>query len=118
MPTAAEVLAAIAPELATVDETTRNLFLTLADNRTSGGYTADIRPWAVGYLAAHLLTKRGWSGAPGKTVISESVADLSRSYATTGSTDDLDGTSYGAELRRLQAETFFGPRTRMEGSAW
>lgn len=76
----------------------------------ANGLTADT--WfnrANAMLAAHLLTVRARSSSASGAVQSESVGDLSVTYATPATAgQDLDATSYGVEYQRFRRNVFEG----------
>lgn len=109
MSTPAEILAAIAPELSSVDSGRLDVILGLAEDQTGQAY-GSARNHAVALLAAHMLTLGNRAGNGG-AVASAKEGDLAISYAVNQYTDDaLDGTSYGQELKRLRKTYIFGPR--------
>jgi hypothetical protein len=93
-------VALIAPELADLDEDVQDAILAdvaLELDADAWGTHFDM---ASKYLAAHKASMRGRGGA-GAQVTSESVGQVSRSYAVSGSGTDLDSTSYGQDFDRL-----------------
>jgi hypothetical protein len=112
--TVAEILVALAPELATTDPTRLNLVIDLAEIRTGQVYGA-ARPQAVALLAAHMLTLGNRSGGSAGAVTSESVGPLSISYGASGAEGDLGQTSYGVQLLELRESYVFSAMTRTMG---
>lgn len=101
----ADILPAIAPELADADTETH---IELAEGQTGDVY-GDQRPYAVALLAAHMLTLANREGASG-ALESRKEGGLSVSFGA-GSGTALGSTSYGAELERLRASLIMGART-------
>lgn len=114
MATVAEILVALAPELATTDPTRLALVIDLAETRTGQVYGA-ARPQAVALLVAHMLTLGNRSTGTAGAVTSETVGPLSISYGGSGSDGDLGQTAYGVQLLALRSEYVFAPMTRTMG---
>ena len=105
---------ALAPELSTVDAGKQTLILDQVNNieiHDDTWRSAAKANLARRYLAAHLasVTSNG-RGSVGP-VQSESVGQVSRSYAISVAqgSSNLDTTSYGKEYRRLVRNQFGGP---------
>jgi len=110
MPTPAELLTALAPELDSVDEGVKTIHIDLAEQQTGQVFKA-ARNHAVALLAAHSLTLAGREGFGG-AVASKKEGQLSVGFAAVG-TSELSTTSYGAELERLRRSYIMGARTVM-----
>lgn len=94
---------AIAPELSTAALATQTAVLASVELQVNDDAWDDLASTGKAYLAAHLATlaARGASGAAGP-VTSESVGQLSRSYAAPATpSSSLGLTSYGQEYLRL-----------------
>lgn len=93
---------AIAPELASVVTATQNKILAFVDLQFNTTLWGDKLDMGKTYLAAHLgtLSRRAGAGGP---VVSESVGQVSRSYAASIASGAamLESTSYGLEYKRL-----------------
>lgn len=113
MATPAEILEAIAPELADVDSDRLTVVLDVAEALTSTSIYGNeaIRNQAVALRAAHMLTL-GNMAATASNVTSETVGPLSISYDTSAAA--LASTRYGAELAALNRAYTFAPRTRVQ----
>lgn len=109
MPTPADLLTAIAPELDTVDAAIKAVHIDLAEQQTGQVFKA-ARNHAVALLAAHTMTVTGRKGASG-SVAALKEGSLSVSFSANGNTDELAATSYGAELLRLRRAYIMGART-------
>lgn len=113
MPTPADILTAIAPEMVAVDPAVRDVHLELAENQT-GSVFGSARNHAVALLAAHgmtLATREGMGGG----VSSKKEGGLSVSFGRINpmGKSPLDTTSYGAELGRLRRSYIMGARNAL-----
>jgi len=109
MADAAALFDSIAPELAS--EASKTDWIDLADSQTGKVYGAQ-REYAVALLAAHTGTvaqREGMSGA----VNSRKEGQLSVGFGRVNpmGDDNLETTSYGAELLRLRRQMVFSART-------
>lgn len=111
MPTPAELLTALAPELDNVDASIKTVHIDLAEGQT-GKVFKDARNHAVALLAAHTLTMTTRKGTSG-SVASLKEGQLSVGFSASANTDELAATSYGAELIRLRRSYIMGARTVM-----
>ena len=108
MSTASEILSAIASRFD--GAANRDLFLQMAESRTSSTYYGLNRSDAVALRAAHLLTvNEAANASDGENmgpVASKSEGDLSVSYGKlssgAGGDSDLASTSYGRQLLGLR----------------
>lgn len=107
--TPAEILAAIAPELAANPGMATHL--QLAEGQTGDVYGGQ-RNHAVALLAAHSLTVAGRGGYAG-AVTSVKEGQLAMSFAVRADADAMESTSYGQELLRLRRQCVIGARTRL-----
>ena len=103
------ILDAIAPELK--DSSAREIHIELAEKQTGNVYR-DKRNYAVALLAAHTLTVSARRGAAGD-VNNVSEGQLSIGYGRVNPMGDqqLETTSYGAELVRLRKQMVMSART-------
>lgn len=110
MATVAEILVALAPEFAAVDEDRVELIIELAEARVSATYAAAVRSNRVALEAARMLAlgNQSASGA----VASESVGPLSISYATGGT---AGSTRFDADIAAMDAAYVFAAMTRTMG---
>jgi len=111
MPTVSEILSAIAPELDDVDAGVRQVHVDLAEMQTGKAFR-DARNHAVALLAAHTMTvssREGQSG--GVSNISEGSLSIGFGRVNPMGTDQLETTSYGAELIRLRRSYIMSART-------
>ena len=110
MQTPAEILAVIAPDLATLEGAAGAI--DVADMQVGD---CSKRNLLVAYLAAHTLTLslRGASGAAGSAT-SLSEGGLSAGFSGSGLTGSYGQTSYGVEYERLSRGCVFAPRTRVK----
>jgi hypothetical protein len=104
--TPAQILPTIAPEL-TGD---RSAVIALAEMQIKPGLCGEKRPVLVAYLAAHIATIAGRSGASGG-VSGMTEGALSVQFGG-ASKDGLNATSYGAEYDRLSRACVFAAGTR------
>ena len=102
-----EILQDIAPELSEV--VGRDALLELAEAQT-GAVFRSARNHAVALLAAHMMTLAKRKGVSGG-VNSLKEGDLSIGYGKSQSSENLEATSYGAELVRLRRQYIFAART-------
>lgn len=100
MPTPAEIIPIVAPEL--VGNAQLAGAIGLAEEQVSVRHCR--RSLAVAYLAAHTLTL-AQRGGRGGAVASETEGSLSRSFSSTSS-EGLSQTAYGKELERLNRQCF------------
>lgn len=107
MPTAEEILDAIAPELASAPN--KALHLELAEDQT-GKVFGSQRNHAVALLAAHTLTVAKRGGSSGQ-VSSLNEGQLSVSFSGKSDMGQLGTTSYGDELMRLRRQNIMAART-------
>ena len=105
--TPSEILQDIEPELSEV--VGRDTFLELAEAQT-GAVFKSARNHAVALLAAHMMTLSKRKGVSGG-VNSLKEGDLSIGYGQSQSSENLEATSYGAELVRLRRQYIFAART-------
>ncbi len=109
--TAQEILAAIAPEFASIDPSGA---LTIADKQIAPNLGGDQRPMLIAYLAAHILTiANKHNGATG-AMSSISEGNVTATYITAGSkvkSSGLSTTSYGQEYDRLSRACVFAAVT-------
>lgn len=113
MPTPAELLTALAPELDNVDASIKTVHIDLAEGQT-GKVFKDARNHAVALLAAHTLTvttRKGTSG--GVSSLKEGGLSVGFGRVNPMGTEQLETTSYGAELIRLRRAYIMGARTVM-----
>ena len=117
MPTASEILSAIAPRFDA--DANRAMFLQMAESRTSSTYYGENRSEAVALRAAHMLTvSEGANASGGSTtgpVSAKSEGDLSVSYGKVGSgssdsASNLATTDFGRELLDLRKGSGTGVR--------
>ena len=109
MPTADQLLSALAPELDDVDEAVREIHLGLAESQTGKAFR-DARNHAVALLAAHTMTMATREGVAGR-VGSIKEGQLSVGFTESANTSELGATSYGAELARLRRSYIMTART-------
>lgn len=92
-----------------------NALLAIAEAQTSTAY-GDHRNTAVALLALHWMTLNERKGGSAGAVVSETVGDLSRTYAQTQaqgtSGQDLGSTRWGQQLLALRRSTILGVRNR------
>lgn len=103
----ADILAAIAPEVA--DDDSAPVHLALAEKQTGTVYR-DLRAYAVALLAAHTLTIAQRQGTGGR-LSSVTEGQLSQSFNVVGFDGELSTTSHGLELLRLRRQYVFNART-------
>ena len=103
----ADILAAIAPEIA--DDDAAPVHIALAEEQTGTVYR-DMRAYAVALLAAHTLTLAGRRGTSG-AVTSAREGELQLQYGQRQDASRLDATSHGQELERLRRQYVFAART-------
>lgn len=117
MPTASEILSAIAPRFDA--DANRALFLQMAESRMSSTYYGENRSEAVALRAAHLLTVNEAANASYDVVgrvVSKREGDLSVTYGRDapasgpGADSDLSSTSYGRQLLGLRRASGTGIR--------
>lgn len=112
MPTPADILTAIAPEMVAVDPAVRDVHLELAENQT-GSVFGSARNHAVALLAAHGMTLATREGMGGQ-VVSRKEGDLSVGFGAAGrEASPLGATSYGVELERLRRSYIMGARNAL-----
>ncbi len=125
-----DLVRCLAPEFETTDDAIVDKFICFAQMRIKPGkFPTTINcsgyselDLAVGYVAAHLLTKAappgsGSSTIPGGEVTQEKVGDLSRSYSSTaaGGSSTTDGggaynsTRYGREFLQMMKGLIITP---------
>lgn len=117
MPTASEILSAIAPRFDA--DANRAMFLQMAESRTSSTYYGENRSEAVALRAAHLLVvNEAANASDGENmgpIASKSEGDLSVSYGkldagASGGDADLSSTAYGRQLIGLRRGSGTGVR--------
>lgn len=94
------------PEFSAVDPAVSTYWLDHAARSISVAVLGDDTSYAHAMLTAHLLKRQnlGSSSGTGTPIQSESVGDVSVSYAVAApaaSSTGLDSTSYGQEFRRI-----------------
>lgn len=109
----ADVLA-LAAELSALPDAAWVMVLAFVNSFRGLDCDLPLKKLALSFLAAHFATVAGFAGSSGATgpVISETVANLKRTYAagiTTASQADLNRTGYGQQFLALMK---FSPRTR------
>lgn len=106
--TTPERMKVTAPHLASVLDTTLELFIEDAAFEVSKlNAPAEYQERLVRYLAIH------FASLSNKVVKSEKVGDLARTYAETSETGGLLSTPYGAEYQRLLDELFVPERKKL-----
>lgn len=122
MPTASEILSAIAPQFD--DATGRQTFLDLSESRTSETRFGNQRPEAVAYRAAHMMALSSqtgaWAGGGTGAIASKKEGDLAVSFhgPQGGKAEDayFSQTSYGQMLLDLIRSR--GPAMGVTGQPW
>lgn len=109
MPTAAELLPVIAPEV-TGDQSAA---IAVAEMQVGVGFCGDKRPLLVAYLAAHILTLGQRSGGAAGSVTNMTEGKLSIGFGGSGMIGSLGQTSYGTEYDRISRGCTFTARTRV-----
>ena len=109
MATPTQILEAIAPELAELDQAILDVHIDLAETQTGTVY-GDSRNHAVALLAAHTATVANRQGAGGR-ISSQTEGQLGVVYQQVGFDGELTTTSYGIELQRLRRQYIFSART-------
>lgn len=112
MPTSAELLPSIAPEL---DASSAQVvaLLALAELEVGASICPDLRPYIVAYLAAHNVTMANRAGNAG-SVANVREGQLSVSYENGGAMaagqiiDPYDQTTYGQKYKQLLSQCFGG----------
>lgn len=108
MATSSEILAFIAPELASVDSSLKTIALELAATHSAGVMFGEKQAEAEAYYAAHMLTLRAMSSAGSSGVgpiVSAREGDISIEYGSQDSYTDYDLTNYGKRYAALRNKT-------------
>ena len=110
--TAAEILAVIAPHLAS--DPNKSLAISLAERKVPSAIDETNRPECVAYLTAHNMAQAAMLGAAGG-VTARTEGGLSESYGGSGGATGLRATSYG-QTYTLMVNALLGGTVRLGGA--